>query len=362
MSDIRIACVGDIMCGDSFYAMGQGVAASLKRWGNVFLDNEIVSYLKGHDITLCNIECVLSNIGANRYSLKKTQMRGRPENAEVLHNWGFNVANVANNHILEHGLDAATDTVRNLKAAGIKVVGAGENEDFGEGIKEVQLSLQGHNIAIFGICLRDEKYAYCKDQWGRLLTKIQELTRQNVAVLVSIHWGDELIDRPNLSIKDRARQLRDAGAVIVAGHHPHVVQGVEENQGQIVAYSLGNFIFNGFLPDTCWSIILSLTLSGNRVKDWTYRIVEKDQDHRPHFCDKQRLLELDSEMQRRITLLKESQTSNDYEQEYRRELLGLKKEASKSLRKLLRKRFWSYAPVFWPQILMRPIKRRLGIW
>lgn len=350
------------MCGESFYAMGQGVTASLRKWGPDFLDDTIVAYLKGHDLVLCNVECVLSDLGANRYSLRRSQMRGRPLDAKLLHQWGLNVANVANNHILEHGLEAAVDTVRNLKNAGLNVVGAGQNGNFGGDIGATQLSLKGQDISILGVCLRNEKYAYFTEQWDSLIDTVQALSRNNTSVIVSIHWGDELMDRPGIAIKDRANQLRDAGAVVIAGHHPHVVQGIENHQGRLTAYSLGNFIFNGFLPDTRWSVILSLTLSGNHVKEWEYKIIEQDQDHRPQFPGHQRLADLDREMQRRNALLECSLSSEDYEQKYKEDLCCHHETAKKELHEYVRKRFWTYPPIFWPQVLLRPVKRRLGLW
>ncbi len=362
LPELRIACVGDIMMGDSFYAMNQGVASSIRKWGSDFLHEDIVRYLKQHDLVLCNVECVLSDVGANRFSLRKTQMRGRPQDAALLKQWGFNVANVANNHILEHGLGAAVDTVVNLKNCGLDVIGAGQNEDFKDGITKVCLSLKGHKISILGACLRNEKYAHYNTDHNEALLDLVKETSQDSTTIVSIHWGDELIDRPSISTKSYAKQLRDAGAVIIAGHHPHVLQGIEDHDGSITAYSLGNFIFNGFLRDTCWSAIISVTLSEHKVKKWEYRLVEKDKDHRPHFCEHQRLSELTEETERRIELLKDSSDSQEYELKYRKELLELKKQASSQLYKLIAKSFFTYKPIYLPQILLRPIKRRLKLW
>lgn len=69
MRDIKIACVGDIMCGDSFYSIGNGVAASLKKYGNQFLTKEMTQCLHGHHIVLANLESVLSDAGRKKGSL-----------------------------------------------------------------------------------------------------------------------------------------------------------------------------------------------------------------------------------------------------------------------------------------------------
>ncbi len=363
MSEIKIACLGDVMLGESFYAMGHGVATGLRRWGRDFLDAEIVSFLKEHDIVLCNVECALSDIGKARYSLRRSQMRGQAQDAELLHDWGITVASVSNNHILEHGFAAAVDTATNLKAAGMGVVGAGEKDDFGEGMGQIHLSFGDQTISMMGVCLRKEKYSYCLRQWETLLEAIRAAMKHGDQVIVSIHWGDELIDRPSLETRKLAKELTDMGVVLVAGHHPHVAQGIEETQNGLVAYSLGNFIFSGFWPDTCWSVILSVTLSDNRVTEWCYKIIEKDDEHRPHFVKGMRLADLEQEMQHRNGLSNSPIPSDEaYEQAYREDLARLQKAAQQQLHQYIRDKFWSYSPIYWPQVLMRPIRRRLGLW
>ena len=99
--EIKLAFVGDIMCGDSFSLMGKGAATMIDRYGVDFLPAEIVDVFKSHDMVMGNIECVLSDAGRKENSLRKRHMRGRSETAKLLADWGLTVANVANNHILE---------------------------------------------------------------------------------------------------------------------------------------------------------------------------------------------------------------------------------------------------------------------
>ena len=85
-------------------------------------------------------------------------------------------------------------------------------------------------------------------QFGQTLNRIpfhakKELHHQNL-VIVSVHWGDELIDRPSMWQRLIAREFIGAGASLIVGHHPHVVQGVDSFDGALIAYSLGNFIFD----------------------------------------------------------------------------------------------------------------------
>lgn len=362
-SEIRIACIGDVMCGDSFYALGKGVSSSLDKYGSGFLSPDIVSYLSSHDLVLCNLECVLSDIGRNEHSMRSLHMRGRAEVARYLAGWGIKVANVANNHILEHGHSAAINTVQNLRNEGISVVGAGKNGDFQSGLQETEIHCGDETIALLGVCLRKEKYAYNGGIGLSGITEaIKSLSSKNKIVIVSIHWGDELMDRPSSRQKQIGEELVKAGANMVIGHHPHVVQGIRNIDGNLIAYSLGNFIFNGIVRDTSWSLILSVTFSGQKMIKWSYRAIEKDCDHRPGFVQEKRITEIEQEIRRRCGLLAMTSDTLQYDKQYHSEFKRLEMYSRLSLRKEILRRFPSFKPIYWPQILWRPIQRRTGLW
>ncbi len=228
MSDFKIACIGDVMCGDSFYALGHGVASSLDKYGKDFLPNNIVDVLRGHDMVLCNVECVLSDVGRKENSLRRLHMRGRPQVAEYLAQWGITVAHVANNHIMEQGVEAAVDTVRQLQSAGIETVGAGTNGCFQSGIGTVALTLGDQLVTIVGACFHNGKYAF-SSKLNEVLALIRAEAGKENLVIVSVHWGDELIDRPSMWQRQVAREFISAGASLIMGHHPHVVQGVDSS-------------------------------------------------------------------------------------------------------------------------------------
>jgi len=105
MSQIRIAFVGDVMCGDSFSLLGWGTASCIDKHGTGFLPEKIRQIFKAHDMVFCNVECVLSDVGRDEKSLRSLHMRGRSRTAKYLADWGVTVAHLANNHILEHGLE-----------------------------------------------------------------------------------------------------------------------------------------------------------------------------------------------------------------------------------------------------------------
>jgi poly-gamma-glutamate capsule biosynthesis protein CapA/YwtB (metallophosphatase superfamily) len=362
MSQLKIACVGDTMCGDSFNLLGYGVASNLDRYGSDFLPSEIVNIFSSHDIVLCNVECVLSDIGRKENSLRTLHMRGRPETAKYLAKWGITVAHVANNHILEQGLEAAVDTVQQLEKAGIRTVGAGKDSRFQSGIEPLSMTLGAQSVSIIGACFHNGKYAF-KSNLDEILQTIKAEAAKRNLVIASVHWGDELIDRPSIWQKQLAQQFANAGASMVIGHHPHVVQGIGSSDNALIAYSLGNFIFDSRSEVTDWSIIISIAITDKKVIKWEAIPILQDKDYRPILARGEKKNELEREIMRRCNILNQKHLDTEmYKKEYASELKALEAKSRHKLWLDIAKRFVSYRPIYWPQILWRPIQRRLGIW
>jgi poly-gamma-glutamate synthesis protein (capsule biosynthesis protein) len=358
---LKIACIGDVMCGDSFYTLGQGVASALDRFGKKFLQDEIVDVFHNHDLVLCNVECVLSDIDRKENSLRRLHMRGRPQAAEHLAHWGITVAHTANNHILEQGLGAAVDTVQKLQSAGIKTVGAGKNGCFQSGIEAINVALGKQLVTIVGACFHKGKYAFTSNL-NEVLTSIETEANKENLVIVSVHWGDELMDRPSIWQKQAAQEFISAGASLVIGHHPHVVQGIGMVNRGLVAYSLGNFIFDSFLDDCAWSIVLSVTISDKTIVDWEYLPIKKNSDHRPSIATGKYKEDIQKEVERRCKLLNGEFPPQQYTDKYKSEFQTLDAQARRTLRREILRQILDIKPVYWPQILWRPIQRRVGKW
>lgn len=358
-----LACVGDIMCGDSFYTLGQGVSSNIDKYGDKFLHTKIKNVFDNHDLVIGNIECPLSDIRRNDFKLRSLHMRGRAHYAKHLTNWGIKVANLASNHILEHGNEAAVDTITNLENVGIKTIGSAQNNDFKEGLKIVEIYSHGIPLVFIGVCLRQEKYAYYGGATNsQIIEAIKLLSEQGKIVCVSLHWGNEFINRPSLEQKKFGHKLIDAGAKVVHGHHPHVVQGIEEYKHGLIAYSLGNFMFDSFYDDCRWSMILSLKINKSQVLEWKCLPIELDHEHRPHIAQGQRRNELESEINYRCSLLQYEISDEQYEDQYNKDVISLNVDFRKLLRKHLLINIFKMKPIFWPQVFIRPIQRRLGLW
>lgn len=357
MSEIfSMACVGDVMCGDSFYNLGRGCAAAIKKYKSQFLNESISGLFHRHDIVFGNMESPVSDYGKKRFSLRSLHMRASLETAGLLSQWGFTVLNVANNHILEHGYHAALETVESLEKQNITVVGAG-TQRFKSGIQVKNIKIKNTEIVFIAMCLRNEKYAFSGGGEVEEFLKTIAAYKNVGSVIVSVHWGNEFIWWPADSIKAMGRAMIDSGAVVVLGHHPHVVQGIESYKDGLIAYSLGNFIFDSFDPECRWSIILCLEIDYNKVSRWSYYPIMLDENHCPCLVSGSAEKQLIEEVQRRCDALKYPE-GTDY--------LKKVEEYEKKNRALMKKHLISnvlrMSPLFWPQIVCRPIQRRLGIW
>lgn len=363
MSDIRIACVGDVMCGDSFSKLGWGAASCIDKHGVDFLPDEITRLFRTHDLVLCNVESVLSDIGRRERSLRSLHMRGRARTAGHLAAWGITVADLANNHILEHGREAACDTADNLEEAGIRVVGAGPDNKFGPEVTATRLRIGARKLSIIGACFHRGRYAFCPGSVEQVLAKVEAESSAGQLVIVSLHWGDELIDRPSLRQRTTARRLMRAGARLVVGHHAHVVQGMDVGEGGMVAYSLGNFIFDSDSSLMDWSVILSVSLSDTAVTAHELIPVVWGEDFRPVIASGTRAEMIHREVVRRNRLAAEDpEDVAQYEAAYQAEVRALDRRLRHEMWRYLFRHWLRYKCILWPQILLRPVQRRMGTW
>ncbi|HNS65922.1 MAG TPA: CapA family protein [Candidatus Woesebacteria bacterium] len=158
---------------------------------------------------------------------------------EILAQWPF-IVNLGNNHILNFGQEGLTQTYWYLKESGLPYFGYTQpaQEEPSYVIKEIR------GIS-FGFVNYNQFVTGGKERVYRDMAEI----RDSVEVLVVYtHWGNEYVQE-NQVIKDLAHQLVEAGADLIIGSHPHVVQGVEAYEGKRIYYSLGNFVFDQYFEE-----------------------------------------------------------------------------------------------------------------
>ncbi|OGZ18707.1 MAG: hypothetical protein A2175_00250 [Candidatus Nealsonbacteria bacterium RBG_13_42_11] len=267
---INVILVGDMM-------LDRGVEYMIEKEGGgdfKFPFLKIADYLNGADIVFGNLEGPISDQGEKVGSIYS--FRAKPEAIEGLTFAGFNLLSLANNHMFDYGRRALEDTLNRLKEAEIDYVGAGFNatETFSAVIKEVK----GIRVAFLAYTnLGSENWRSWGENSGMAwisendFEKIEEdikLAKQNSDILiVSLHAGEEYQKTPNQFQTDFSKMAIDAGADMVVGHHPHVIQGSEIYNNGYIFYSLGNFVFDqSFSEETMEGQMVKILIKGKKIK------------------------------------------------------------------------------------------------
>ncbi|MBQ9009024.1 MAG: CapA family protein [Clostridia bacterium] len=227
------------------------------------------------DLTLVNFEGTLTEETTKKQ--KKFNFKGPAEYTEILTSGSVEAVNVANNHTLDYGEKGREDTIANLTAAGLIVSGNGQLGIFEK---------NGVKVGMTGYCF---PYKDGKKDISADVRKLREAGCQ--IVIASFHWGSEYREDFTGEQRNIGRAAIRAGADIVVGHHPHIVQGVEQYQGHYILYSLGNLVFGGNVDpddrDAC-AVRLTFTVYPDRTEPPVISIVPlrltslaKGTDYRP---------------------------------------------------------------------------------
>ncbi len=239
---VRFNLVGDIM-------LGSTVGDYMKQNGYEHPYKYIRNTLQDADVTIGNLEAPITDrtIAEWKTYVFKVDKQAIP----ALKGAGVDVVTLANNHTYDFGELGLTDTLDHLKENEILSVGAGRNSE--EAYAPAIVEKNGMKIAIFGFSriLPTIKWAAAPGKIGLAQIYDVEPCKEAIRkvrglvdlVVVYNHWGVERMLTPKSYEPDVAHQLIDAGADLVVGSHPHVLQGFEQYNGKWIAYSLGNFIF-----------------------------------------------------------------------------------------------------------------------
>ncbi len=208
-------------------------------------------WLGSADLRFGNLECQLSDQqGQTVRPENHLVFTGPPSGADVLKRARFDLVSMANNHMWDYGKDALFETFDNLERVGIPYVGAGRTRSQAYG--PVVVEREGFKVAFLAVTDIWNQGPMHQHPARELVARADiALVTQSVtplaaddtidAIVVSYHGGSEYLDGPVETTRGIVHAAIDAGADIVIGHHPHVVQGVGWYQGKPILYSLGNF-------------------------------------------------------------------------------------------------------------------------
>lgn len=272
--------VGDIMLSR---AIGSGMGKN-NNWNYPFL--KIADLLKSADLTFGNLEGPISKNGTKVGSIYSFE--ANPKSVEGLIYSGFDVVSVANNHIWDYGGEAFKDTLKILKENNISYVGGGFTYD--EAHTPVIKEVNGTKIAYLGytnllppfLGTKGDKLSVAFPDEDQLALDIHNAKRLADIVVVSFHWGNEYETHHNSFQENLAHIAIDAGADLVVGHHPHVIQEIEKYKDGYIAYSLGNFVFDqNFSEETKSGLLLSVTLKNKKIEQVTSQKVNFSSTYQP---------------------------------------------------------------------------------
>jgi len=277
---MTIILVGDIM-------LDRGVEYMIEKEGRPtrggypdfkFPFLKIADDLKGAKLLFGNLEGPISDKGTKVGSIYS--FRNDPKAIEGLSYAGFDVISLANNHAFDYGREALEDTFLRLKTAGIDYVGAGFNEGEAYGgstpvIKEIEgtkigfLAYTNLGPETWKATERNSGIAWINENdFEKIKKDIENAKSQADILIVSLHSGEEYLSELTQFQIEFSKAAIDAGANIVIGHHPHVIQRNEKYKDGWIFYSLGNFVFDqAFSEKTMQGQIVEVLIENGKIKE-----------------------------------------------------------------------------------------------
>ena len=269
---LSIVFTGDIL-------LDRGVRRVINQHGvdHLFSDG-IDSVFRSAQLVVGNLECPATKIEAPVF--KRFIFRGEPEWLDTLRQHGITHLNLANNHSIDQGREGLLDTRRNIIAAGMVPMGAGEN--MSEASEPVLLASEPRNVWLVpSLRLALENYAYLPDKpcvsqepMDSLIRRVHRLRQEDstAVIIVSLHWGGEHTLKPVPRQRLEAHQLILAGADALICHHTHTLQTIETFMGKPIYYSIGNFIFDPTKPLNAEACIVRLEVTPDNLQTETIPI------------------------------------------------------------------------------------------
>lgn len=215
-------------------------------------------FFQGWDFVGSNLEGAVTDNGAHYPPNMGYDFAFDPALVGKFKDYNFNFFALANNHLTDQGIKGVEETRKNLDLLGISYAGCPDAmvDSCSSLIKEVGDLKVG--LAAFSM-------VYHNFDLAKAEAVIQDLKQKSDLVIVNIHWGNEYQHQFNKYQEAIGHALIDAGADVIIGHHPHVVQGLEIYQGKPIFYSLGNFVFDQyFSPDTQESLAVGLNVTPDK--------------------------------------------------------------------------------------------------
>lgn len=229
---LTVSVVGDCTLGtDENFGYSTSLNAYFENYGKEYFLQNVKSIFEADDLTIANNEGTFTD--SDQRADKLYAFKAPASFAGIYSSSSVEAVNTANNHSHDYGEDSFTDTMAALDAEGIIHFGYEET---------AVMEIKGIKVGLVGIYELNDHLG-CEQQLKDNISKVKEEGAQ--LVIVIFHWGNEKETVPDSNQTTLGRLAIDEGADLVCGHHPHVLQGIEEYKGKNIVYSLGNFCFGG---------------------------------------------------------------------------------------------------------------------
>lgn len=238
------------------------------------VSQELLDELTGADILMVNNEFAWSDRGTAMED-KEYTYRCNPPYITILKELGVDIVSLANNHTLDFGKEALSDTFTTLDGAGILYAGAGESKERAEQVQVIEKGgkkfgfIAGSRV----IPVTDwnvenaQPGLFTVYDYSRLVELVAQAKESCDFVTVYLHWGIERVEYPEEYERAMAKACIEAGADLIIGGHAHCIQGVEFIENVPVFYALGDFIF---LRQTSHSAVVSVTVEADGTVSYRY--------------------------------------------------------------------------------------------
>jgi len=301
---VKIMAVGDIAIGDLL--SGYGIKSITQKFGADYPFEHIKSVLAEAELLIGNFEGMATKKACNA----DLRLAGIPEMGKALKQAGFDVLSVANNHAYDHGPDIFLETVQILKDAGLEVCGLrGKDGFYSEPViltkKGIKFGILAYNwVGLENVNGIDKYMATVQDgivnyTWHRnkeanykaredileknqnVISDVNKLKSLVDFVILLPHWAYEWTIYPPYGVVLEGRHFIDCGVDLILGSHPHVIQAVENYKDGLIAYSLGNFLFEGINTQTEFGMLFTCNVYNKQITNHEINFVRRNKKYQP---------------------------------------------------------------------------------
>ncbi|WP_444929983.1 CapA family protein [Microbulbifer sp. SSSA002] len=274
---VMLAFAGDLMTGRRYYKPLKGDKPLLREGSDAAQFKQLLApikpYLVDADIASVNLEAVLAGDKPGTETPKSVTFYSRPLTLAALKWAGIDYVTLGNNHLYDFGDAGVTSTLDALRESGLKFSGGGLNEP--QALESALLQGGSQQYSLLGFVgwrgnfspnqvAEGEKAGAALGSEVNIARTVAREAAEQRPVVVQYHGSEEYSYAPTELSQRRMKLAIDRGADLVIGHHPHVLHGFELYRGKLIAYSLGNFLFDQYFQETHRSALLYVWMDGEQ--------------------------------------------------------------------------------------------------